>query len=94
MRVHGPDGRVWDVARRPESAGALARLLPGTVWLVEARTEDETRLWRAGSRSDATRLVSAVAMALRTGSASPPGELDTGDAAPLRAPSDEDDGVS
>jgi hypothetical protein len=76
MRVHGPDGRVWDIARRPEPARAFAALRPGTTWAVEATTGEETRTWRAKSRGDASRLVSAVAMALRTGGPSPAGELD------------------
>jgi hypothetical protein len=88
MRAHGPDGRVWDVARRPEPQRPLAGLLPGTTWLVEARAGDETRMWRASSRGDATRLVSAVAMAIRTGGPSPAGELDR-DAVGTRAADDD-----
>lgn len=90
MRAHGPDGRVWDIARRPEPRRPLAGLLPGTTWLVEARTENETRLWRAGSRGDASRLVSMVAMALRTGGPSPAGEVDVDELAVRRPIPDED----
>lgn len=88
MKAHGPDGRVWDIARRPEPQRALAGLLPGTTWVVEATTENETRMWQARSRSDATRLVSSVAMALRTGGPSPVGELDR-DAVGSRGTDDE-----
>ncbi|MFA9429460.1 hypothetical protein [Egicoccus sp. AB-alg2] len=79
MKSHGPDGRVWEVARRPDPQRPLAALLPGTTWLVEARTDDETRLWRAGSRAEASKLVATVAMALRTGGPSPTGELSAND---------------
>lgn len=79
MRAHGPDGRVWEVARRPEAQRAFAALMPRANWLVEARTEGETRVWRAKSRGEATKLVTAVALALRTGGPSPAGELDAGE---------------
>jgi len=79
MRAHGPDGRVWEVARRPDPRRPLASLLPGTTWQVEARAGDELRAWPAASRAEANRLVTAVAMSLRTGSPGPAGELAPGD---------------
>jgi hypothetical protein len=75
MRVYGPDGRVWTVARRPDPPRPLGALLPGGRWLVEATTEDEVRRWGAGSRRAASVLVEEVALALRTGAESPAGEL-------------------
>jgi hypothetical protein len=75
MRVHGPDGRVWAVVRRPDPPRPLGALLPGGRWLVEATTDDEVRRWEASSRRDATQLVDDVALALRTGAESPAGEL-------------------
>jgi hypothetical protein len=81
MRVHGPDGRVWSVARRTDPPRALGALLPGGRWIVEATTDDEVRRWEAASRRDAAQLVDLVALALRTGAESPAGELPaTGDA--------------
>jgi hypothetical protein len=75
MRVHGPDGRVWSVARRTDPPRAFGALLPGGRWLVEATTDDEVRRWEAASRRDAAQLVDLVALALRTGAESPAGEL-------------------
>jgi hypothetical protein len=75
MIVHGPDGRVWEISRRPEPARPLARLMPGSTWQVEARTEDEVRRWDGGTRREAAGLVDEVALALRTGSPGPSGEL-------------------
>lgn len=83
MRVHGPDGRVWVIARRPHPQRALAALMPGTRWLVEARTADEVRHWEARSRRAAGQLVIDVALALRTGAEGPAGEL------PLEDPAEE-----
>ncbi|MFA9445890.1 hypothetical protein [Egicoccus sp. AB-alg6-2] len=67
---------MWEVARRPAQPHAFASLLPSTSWLVEATTHDEKRVWRAGSRGEANRLVAEVAMSLRTGGPSPEGEID------------------
>jgi hypothetical protein len=78
MRVHGPDGRVWAVARRPDPPRPLAALLPGGRWVVEATTEGEVRRWGAGSRRAASVLVEEVALALRTGAERPAGELAPG----------------
>jgi hypothetical protein len=78
VRAHGPDGRVWTVARRPDPPRPLGRLLPGR-WVVEARTEDEVRRWPAASGRAAANLATEVALALRTGSEGPPGELPPGD---------------
>jgi hypothetical protein len=75
MRIHGPDGRIWAVARRPDPPRPLGGLLPGTRWVVEATTDDEVRRWQAASRRDAAQLVDDVALALRTGAESPAGEL-------------------
>jgi hypothetical protein len=79
MRVHGPDGRVWSVARRTDPPRALGALLPGGRWIVEATTDDEVRRWEAASRRDAAQLVDLVALALRTGAESPAGELPAGE---------------
>lgn len=73
--VFGPDGRKWQVVRRAEGDSPLARLLRRSRWVIEATTEDEpaeTRHWYAGRRSEADRLVTDVAMALRTGAEGPP----------------------
>jgi hypothetical protein len=78
MRVHGPDGRVWSVARRTDPPRVLGALLPGGQWVVEATTDDEVRRWGAASRRDAAQLVDLVALALRTGAESPSGELPAG----------------
>jgi hypothetical protein len=75
VRAHGPDGRVWTVARRPDPPRVLGRLLPGSRWLVEATTEDEVRRWSAASGRAAASLVTEVALALRTGAEGPAGEL-------------------
>jgi hypothetical protein len=75
MIVHGPDGRVWEISRRPEPPRPLARLLPGSTWQVEARTDDEVRRWEGGTRREAAGMVDEVALALRTGAAGPGGEL-------------------
>jgi hypothetical protein len=80
MRVHGPDGRVWTVARRTDPPKALGALFPNARWVVEATTDDEVRRWEAGSRRDAVQLVDDVALALRTGAESPAGELPREDA--------------
>jgi len=74
MRVHGPDGRVWVIARRPQPPRVLATLMPGTQWLVEARAADEVRRWEARSRRAAGQLVVDIALALRTGAEGPAGE--------------------
>lgn len=75
MIVHGPDGRVWEISRRPEPPRPLARLIPGSTWQVEARTEDEVRRWDGGTRREAGSVVDEVALALRTGAPGPAGEL-------------------
>jgi hypothetical protein len=80
MIVHGPDGRVWEISRRPEPPKPLARVLPGSTWQVEARTEDEVRRWEGGRRREAAAVVGEVALALRTGSRGPEGELPPEDA--------------
>lgn len=81
MTVHGPDGRIWEVSKRPVAPGLLGRLRSDG-WQVEARTEDEVRRWEPTSRREATAMVDEVALALRTGAPGPPGELppDDGDA--------------
>jgi hypothetical protein len=79
MRVHGPDGRVWKVLRRPDPPRMLGTLLPGGRWVVEAATTDEVRRWEGGSRRAAAQLVEEVALALRTGAESPAGELPVDD---------------
>jgi hypothetical protein len=96
MRVHGPDGRVWSVARRTDPPRALGSLLPGGRWVVEATTDDEVRRWEAASRRDAAQLVDEVALALRTGAESPAGELPaTGTpAGEPAAGTDHDDGAA
>lgn len=76
--VFGPDGRSWEVTRRPEADGLIGRLSPRSRWVVEAATEGppaETRQWYAERRSAADDLVETVAMALRTGSEGPPEPL-------------------
>jgi hypothetical protein len=82
VRVHGPDGRVWTVARRPDPPRPLAGWLPGARFVVEATTDDEVRRWAAPSRRVAARMVDDVALALRTGAEGPAGELPAEDATP------------
>lgn len=88
MKANGPDQRLWTITRRPEAPGALAGWLPGRTWLVEAVTDDEERCWQASSRRAAGRLMSDVALALRTGGPGPAGER-----APARPEADGTDGA-
>ena len=81
MRVHGPDGRVWTVTRRPEPPGLVGLVLPRGRWVVEASTDDEVRRWAATSRWAASNLAGEVALALRIGAEGPAGELPASDAA-------------
>ncbi len=71
--VHGPDGRVWQVTRRPEQPGAAGYLGVGS-WLVEATTDGERRRWRSRNLVASARLRDDVALALRTGAEGPAGE--------------------
>ncbi|MFP4233970.1 MAG: hypothetical protein ACLFUG_03470 [Nitriliruptoraceae bacterium] len=73
-RVHGPDGRVWEVRRRPERPGPLGYLGIGP-WLVEATTTGERRRWRSPGLAGSGRLRDDVALALRTGADGPSGEV-------------------
>ncbi len=73
--MHGPDQRAWSITRRPERPGLVGRLLPGP-WVVVATAEDdEVRQWAVRSRRAAASTVTEVALALRTGAESPPGEI-------------------
>ena len=87
MRVHGPDGRVWRIQRRPDKPSAGAYLTPGP-WRVDATTDDERRRWLASGWLASGRLRDDVALALRTGSEGPAGEVVVTDA----DPSDDEDG--
>jgi hypothetical protein len=88
VRVYGPDGRAWSIARRPQTSSLLAWLSPQADWVVEARAEDdELRCWHAAGRRAAATLTEQVGLALRTGAEGPAGELppegpDGGEAAP------------
>lgn len=74
ITVHGPDGRVWRIGRRPDRAGAAGYLTPGP-WRIEAVTDDERRRWLAGGFLSSSALRDDVALALRTGSEGPAGEV-------------------
>lgn len=74
MRVHGPDGRVWSIQRRPDKPGAPGYLAPGP-WRVDATTDDERRRWLASGWLASSGLRADVALALRTGADGPPGEV-------------------
>lgn len=76
MKVNGPDGRLWTIARRTEPPSAFGAFLPGQRWIVEATAGDERRIWDAPSRGGARSLVAEVALALRTGAEGPAGEID------------------
>lgn len=78
MRAYSPDERAWTVERRPDAPGLLQKFLPSATWIVEARTGDEVRRWKAPSRRAARSLVDEVALALRTGGEGPPGEFPDG----------------
>ncbi len=78
IRVHGPDGRVWRIERRPDKPGAAGYLTPGP-WRVEATAEDERRRWVASGWRASAGLRADVALALRTGSEGPPGEVAVSD---------------
>lgn len=73
-RVHGPDGRVWEVRRRPAQPGASGYLGVGP-WIVEATTEGERRRWQSRSLAASSRLRDDIALALRTGAEGPSGEV-------------------
>ncbi len=77
--VHGPDGRVWEIRRRPAKPGVAAFVAPGA-WQVDATTDDEHRRWLASGPLAAGSLRDEVALALRTGSDGPPGEVAVTDA--------------
>jgi hypothetical protein len=89
MKVHGPDGRVWAVTRRPDPPGLLGLLLPRGRWVVEAVADDEVRRWAAASRWAASALLGEVALALRTGAEGPAGELPPDQPADRQEPSEE-----
>jgi hypothetical protein len=72
--VHGPDGRVWQVRRRPEQSGLVGYLGVGP-WIIEAVTDGERRRWRSPSLVGSGSLQGDVALALRTGAEGPAGEL-------------------
>ncbi len=74
IRVHGPDGRVWQIRRRPEQGGVSGYLGVGA-WIVEATTEGDRRRWRSRGVAGSSRLRDDVALALRTGAEGPAGEL-------------------
>lgn len=76
VHVNGPDGRLWRVGHRADPPSPFALLRPGARWVVEATTDDERRVWQAASRRGVRGLVAEVALALRTGGAGPPGEVD------------------
>lgn len=87
IEVHGPDGRVWRIARRPDKPGLAGYLTPGP-WRVDAVTADERRRWLASGLLASPSLRDDVALALRTGAEGPPGEVVVTDA----DDGDEDDG--
>ena len=74
IEVHGPDGRVWRIARRPDKPGASGYLTPGA-WRIDAVTDDERRRWLASGLFASAGLRDDVALALRTGSEGPAGEV-------------------
>lgn len=74
IEVHGPDGRVWRIARRPDRSGVTGYLLPGA-WRIDAVTDDERRRWLAPGLLASGGLRDDVALALRTGSDGPTGEV-------------------
>ena len=88
MRVHGPDGRVWRIQRRPDKPSAGAYLAPGP-WRVDATTDDERRRWIAPGWLASGRLRDDVALALRTGSEGPAGEVVVADNDPSAGGEDE-----
>lgn len=77
--VHGPDGRIWRIRRRPDKPSLSGYLAPGA-WRVEATTDDERRRWIAAGWIASSRLRDDVALALRTGSEGPAGEVAVTDA--------------
>ncbi|GEM_PF-3358958 len=74
ISVHGPDGRVWEIRRRPAKPGAIGYLTPGP-WQIDAETDDERRRWMASGLRGSAGLRDDVALALRTGSEGPAGEV-------------------
>ena len=86
--VHGPDGRRWQIRRRPVRRGVASYVMPGA-WQVDATSDDEHRRWLASGLLASSTLQDDVGLALRTGSEGPAGEV-----AVIDAPSTEDDGFS
>lgn len=74
IEVHGPDGRVWQIRRRPGKPGVAGFLSPGP-WHIDAETDDERRRWLASGLRGSASLRDDVALALRTGSEGPGGEV-------------------
>jgi hypothetical protein len=74
ISVHGPDGRVWRIRRRPAKPGAAGYLTPGP-WQIDAETDGERRRWMAAGLVGSAALRNDVALALRTGSEGPGGEV-------------------
>ena len=74
IEVHGPDGRVWRIRRRPGKPGIAGFLTPGP-WQIDAETDDERRRWLASGMRGSAGLRDDVALALRTGSEGPGGEV-------------------
>ncbi len=74
ISVHGPDGRVWRIRRRPARPGAAGYLTPGP-WQIDAETDDERRRWMTPGLAGSAALRDDIALALRTGSEGPAGEV-------------------
>lgn len=99
IEVHGPDGRVWRIHRRPAKTGLAGYLTPGP-WRIDAVTDDERRRWLASGLLASPALRDDVALALRTGAEGPAGEVavtddDNGRGGPAGpAQRDRPDGIS